>query len=167
MIFDSSTLDVFEQARQQVSARIAPGRLRRVPKYRPTLVDLYRDYLRKRRSEEPGVPAQQLLREIRELGYPGSSNLLVRYLNQGRADAERPHLSPRRAARILLTRPDNRTDSQHETAGRLALACPEMKALNSLIGSFAALLVPGPENEEKLQQWITSQGSAFIPSRAC
>lgn len=130
-------------------------------------MDPYRDYLRKRRSEEPGVPAQQLLREIRELGYPGSSNLLVRYLNQGRADAERPHLSPRRAARILLTRPDNRTDSQHETAGRLALACPEMKALNSLIGSFAALLVPGPENEEKLQQWITSQGSAFIPGRAC
>ena len=26
------------------------------------------------------VPVQQLLREIRELGYPGSSNLLVRYI---------------------------------------------------------------------------------------
>ena len=86
-----------------------PERLQRVPKYRPTLVDPYRDYLRKRRSEEPGVPVQQLLREIRDLGYPGSSNLLVRYLSQGRADAERPHLSPRRATGILLTRPDNRT----------------------------------------------------------
>ena len=62
-----------------------PERLQRVPKYRPTLVDPYRDYLRKRRAEEPGVPVRQLLREIRELGYQGSSNLLVRYINQGRA----------------------------------------------------------------------------------
>jgi hypothetical protein len=31
----------------------------------------------------------RLLAEIRELGYTGSANLLVRYLNQGRAHAER------------------------------------------------------------------------------
>ena len=74
----------------------APERLRRAAQYRPTLVDPYRDYLRKRRAEEPGVPVQQLLREIRERGYPGSSNLLVRYINQGRADADRPaaHRAP-------------------------------------------------------------------------
>ena len=59
-----------------------PGRLQRVPKYRPTLVDPRRDYLRKRRAEEPGVPVRQLLREIRERGYQGSSNLLVRYINR-------------------------------------------------------------------------------------
>jgi transposase len=141
-----------------------PERLQRVPKYRPTLVDPYRDYLRKRRSEEPGVPVQQLLREIRELGYPGSSNLLVRYLNQGRADAGRPHLSPRKAARILLTRPGNRTDTQHETAARLSSACPEMKALASLIGSFAAMLVPAPANEQKLQQWIADARAADLPN---
>ena len=55
-----------------------PERLQRVPKYRPTLVDPFRDYLRKRRAEEPGVPVQQLLREIRERGYQGSSNLRSR-----------------------------------------------------------------------------------------
>ena len=86
-----------------------PERLQRVPKYRPTLADPYRDYLRKRRAEEPGIPVQYLLREIRERGYRGSSNLLVRYINQGRLDSDRPHLSPRRAARILLTRPDRLT----------------------------------------------------------
>jgi hypothetical protein len=43
-------------------------RLRRVPKYRPTLAGPHRDYLRKRRAEEPGAPLQQLLREIRERG---------------------------------------------------------------------------------------------------
>jgi hypothetical protein len=62
-------------------------------------LDPHRDYLRKRRAEEPGVPVQQLLREIRELGYQGSSNLLICYISQGRAEGGRPHLSPRRAAR--------------------------------------------------------------------
>jgi transposase len=33
-----------------------PERLRRAAQYRPTLVDPYRDYLHKRRAEEPGVP---------------------------------------------------------------------------------------------------------------
>jgi transposase len=140
-----------------------PQRLQRVPKYRPTLVDPYRDYLRKRRAEEPGVPVQQLLREIRELGYQGSSNLLVRYINQGRTEGDRPHLSPRRAARILLTRPDRLTGGQHETLAKLTAACPEMTALASLITSFAALLAPDPGNDTRLRQWITDARAADLP----
>jgi hypothetical protein len=54
-----------------------PDRIRRVPQYRPTLVDLYRDHLRRRRAEEPAIPVAQLFAEIRELGYPGSMNLLA------------------------------------------------------------------------------------------
>ena len=141
----------------------APERLRRAAQYRPTLVDPYRDYLRKRRAEEPGVPVQQLLREIRERGYPGSSNLLVRYINQGRADADRPHIAPRKAAQILLTRPDNFADGQRETAARLSSACPEMKALAILIGSFAAMLDPDPANEDKLPRWIADARAADLP----
>ena len=140
-----------------------PERLQRVPKYRPTLVDPHRDYLRKRRAEEPGVPVQQLLREIRERGYQGSSNLLVRYINQGRAEGDRPHLSPRRGARILLTRPANLTPGQAETLAGLAAACPEMTALASLITSFAALLVPDPGNGTRLRQWITDACAADLP----
>jgi transposase len=139
-----------------------PGKLRRAAQYQPTLVDPYRDHLRKRRAGEPGVPVQQLLREIRELGYPGSSNLLVRYLNQGRADAPRSHLSPRKAARLLLSNPENLNDTQRETAARLS-SCPEMKALATLIGSFAAMLGPDPANEEKLPQWITQARAADLP----
>jgi transposase len=141
----------------------APEKLRRAAQYRPTLVDPYRDYLRKRRDEEPGVPVQQLLREIRELGYPGSSNLLVRYLNQGRADAAGPHLSPRKAAQLLLSKPGNLNDAQRETAGCLASACPEMKALASLIGSFAAMLDPDPANEDRLRQWVIGARAADLP----
>jgi transposase len=141
-----------------------PERLQRVPKYRPTLVDPYRDHLRKRRAEEPGVPVRQLLREIRERGYQGSCNLLVRYINQGRLEGDRPHLSPRRAARILLTRPDRLTAGQHETLAGLTAACPEMTALTSLITSFAALLAPDPGNDARLRQWITDARAADLPN---
>jgi hypothetical protein len=44
----------------------------RAPGYRPTLVDPYHDYLRKRRAKDPAVPAGQLLREIKEQGYPAA-----------------------------------------------------------------------------------------------
>ena len=140
-----------------------PERLQRTPQYRPTLVDPYRDHLRTRRAEDPAVPVQQLLREIRELGYQGSSNLLVRYINQGRAERDRPHLSPRRAARILLTRPDRLTAGQHETLAGIEAACPEMTALARLVRSFAALLTPDPGNDSKLQQWITDARAAGLP----
>lgn len=62
----------------------------RVPKYRPTLVDPYRE---------------------------------------GRVDSDRPHLSPRPAAQILLTRPDRLTAGQQEALAGLEGACPEMTAL--------------------------------------
>ena len=55
------------------------------------------------------------------------------------------------------------TMAQRETAERLAPACPEMTALDDLIGSFAAMLVPDLANEEKLQQWIAAAGAADLP----
>ncbi|MEV6576514.1 ISL3 family transposase, partial [Streptomyces sp. NPDC051577] len=67
-----------------------PTALRITPAYRPTLVDPYRNHLRARRVADPAVPVTHPLREIRELGYTGSANLLVHYLNQGRAEGDRP-----------------------------------------------------------------------------
>lgn len=70
-----------------------PERLVRAPQYRPTLVDPYRDHLRRRRAEEPAVPVQRLFAEIKQLGYQGSLNLLYRYITQGRAEGDRPPIS--------------------------------------------------------------------------
>ena len=140
-----------------------PERLQRAPQYRATLVDPYRDHLRKRRAENPAVPMQQLLRVIRELGYPGSSNLLVRYITRGRVEADRPHLSPRRTARLLLTRPADLTGSQIALLASITTACPEMTALAGLVRSFAALLAPDPGNDHLLQQWITTARAADLP----
>lgn len=140
-----------------------PERLQRARQYRPTLADPYRDHLRKRRAEEPGVPVLQLLREIRELGYTGSRTLLVQYIAQGRADADRPDPSPRHAARLMLTRPEALTASQQEVLTQLTAACPEMTAAASLVRSFAALLTPHPRNARRLQKWITAARAASLP----
>jgi hypothetical protein len=45
-----------------------PERMICAPRYRATLVEPYRDHLRARRAEDPAVPVQRLLSEIRELG---------------------------------------------------------------------------------------------------
>lgn len=80
---------------------------RRAPRYKPTLVDPYRDHLRRRRSEDPAVPVTHLLREIKELGYTGSANLLVRYLTKAAPRAT--SRSPPRSASPASCSPAPRT----------------------------------------------------------
>ncbi|GGW71347.1 hypothetical protein GCM10010381_65080 [Streptomyces xantholiticus] len=122
-----------------------PERMFRVPKYRAGLVDPYREHLRKRRADDPAVPVQHLFDEIKALGFTGCLNLLHRYINQGRVDADRSHITARRLARMLLTRPDNLKAEHHDLLARLTAACPEMTQLAARIGSFAQLLKPARE----------------------
>jgi transposase len=136
----------------------------RAPKYRATLVDPYRDHLRARRAQDPAVPVQRLLTEIRELGYTGSMNLLYRYITQGRVEADRPHLSPKSVTRLLLTRPDTLSDAQQSLLGELTAACPEMTSLAGLVRSFAALLKPDPGNEAKLKDWTETTRASDLPN---
>jgi transposase len=140
-----------------------PEALRRAPRYRPTLVDPYRDHLRERRAADPGVPVKQLFREIKELGYTGSLNLLYRYITQGRAEGDRPVITSRRFARLLLTRPGNLGDKDAELLRELTLACPEMTTLARLVREFAELLTPAAGNDTKLTQWITAVRAADLP----
>ncbi|MDG4793463.1 ISL3 family transposase [Micromonospora sp. WMMD1082] len=145
-------------------ARISqPERLVRAPQYRPTLVDPYRAHLRQRRQQDPAVGATQLLAEIRELGYTGSLNLLYRYITQGRVEADRPALSPRRLTRYLLTPPDQLTDHQRSLVDALTAACPEMTTLTGFIGSFASLLTPAAGNDHRLDTWITEVTTTDLP----
>jgi transposase len=140
-----------------------PSADRIAPRYRPTLVDPYRDHLRRRRSDDPAVPVTHLLHEIRELGYTGSANLLVRYLNQGRAEGDRPVITPRRLTRLLLTHPDHLRTKDTELLGLLTAARPEMTQLTALIRDFAALLTPASGNDPKLTEWIAQARGAALP----
>lgn len=140
-----------------------PERLVRAPKYRPTLVDPYREHLRHRRQVDPAVPVQTLFAEIKQLGYNGSLNLLYRYITQGRVESDRPAISPRRLARYLLTRPDKLTDHQRERLDAATAACHEMTTLAGLVGDFAALLTPAAGNDERLAGWINQARTEDLP----
>jgi hypothetical protein len=145
-------------------ARISePERLVRAPKYRPTLVDPFRDHLRRRRAEEPAVPVQQLLAEIKELGYTGSQNLLYRYINQGRVECDRPAISPKRLTSLLLSRPELLRDDQRERLDAAIAACHEMTMLARLVRDFAALLDPMEENDRLLTAWIDQARQIDLP----
>jgi transposase len=140
-----------------------PDQLVKAPQYRPTLVDPYREHLRRRRAEDPSAPVTHLLAEIKEQGYAGSANLLVRYINQGRVEADHATLSPRRATRLLVSRPETLRESQHVLCDQLASACPEMTILADQIRTFACLLTPADGHAEKLAGWITRTRAADLP----
>ncbi|GAA1622055.1 ISL3-like element IS466 family transposase [Nonomuraea maheshkhaliensis] len=140
-----------------------PMRLQRAPAYRPTLVDPYRDHLRRRRAEDPAMPILHLFNEIKALGYPGSFNLLYRYITQGRVEADRLPISPRRVARLLLTHPHHLKDEHRRLLDDLTAACPEMTDLAGLIRGFADLLRPREDNADHLDAWIAGARAADLP----
>jgi len=148
---------------KRYARRAEPEELRIAPRYRATLVDPYRDRLRARRAEDPAVPVTQLLREITELGYTGSLNLLYRYLNQGRAEGDRPVTTPRHFARLLLTHPDHLRDKDAGLLRDLTASCAELTELARLIGVFAELLTPADGNDVLLSAWITDARAADLP----
>jgi transposase len=140
-----------------------PARLHRAPQYRPTLAGPYRDHLRRRRADDPAVPVLRLFNEVKAPGYPGSLNLRYRYLAQGRVEADRLPISPRRFSRLLLTRPDNLTGEHRRLLDDLTAACPEMIALAELVRAFADLLRPREGNAERLNAWIATARVADLP----
>ncbi|WP_342768787.1 ISL3 family transposase [Allorhizocola rhizosphaerae] len=145
-------------------ARVAePERLQRVPQYRPTLVDPFREHLKRRRAQDPAVAVLRLFEEIKALGYKGSFNLLYRYITQGRVEGDRPPISPRRLARLLLTRPSSLTDKQRDLRDDLTAACPEMIDLAAFVRDFADLLRPREGNAERLDQWVSAVRDADLP----
>jgi hypothetical protein len=79
------------------------------------------------------VAVTRLLAEIREQGYSGSANLLVRYLNQGRADAQRSTPSPRRLASWLMTKPEKLPADVHSHLQDLLARCPQLTALHGFV----------------------------------
>ncbi|MFJ9681896.1 hypothetical protein ACIRP2_28160 [Streptomyces sp. NPDC101194] len=79
-------------------------------------VDAHRDHSRRRRAEEPGMPAKRVLEEIRDLSHTGSLNPLHQYVGQGRLEGDRIMRSPRRVATWTATRPENLPDKTRAPA---------------------------------------------------
>jgi hypothetical protein len=94
-----------------------PERPIRATAHRPTLVDPYREHLRKHRAETPAIPVLTLLEDIKAPGHTGSHDPLYRYTTQGKAESERSFLSPRQVTRLPATKPENLKDADRQLAG--------------------------------------------------
>jgi transposase len=139
-----------------------PEQLQRPPRYGRTLVDPYRDHLRRRLAAEPDIAVTRLLAEIRELGYTGSANLLVRYLNQGRAQAERATPSPRRLVGWIMSRPADLPDHDRSHLDELLASCPPLTVLVEHVRTFADLLTTRRGND--LEDWISAVEASDLPA---
>ncbi|MFJ2034371.1 transposase, partial [Streptosporangium sp. NPDC087985] len=94
----------------------------------------------------------------------GSGNCgVIPYITQGRAEGDRPVITPRRLARLLLTRPDKLREGDTRLLWELTAACPELTELARLVRSFAELLTPTEGNDAKLTAWITAARAADLP----
>ncbi|MGW5647712.1 ISL3 family transposase [Saccharopolyspora sp. NPDC003752] len=133
--------------------------LLRPPRYGPCLVDAHRDQFQRRLAEK--TPVTRILAEIREQGYTGSANLLVRYISQGRADPPRHTPSPRRLVSWIMSRPENLLEATRRHLDDLIASCPGMTTLATRVREFAAILT-GRRGQD-LAAWITTTRSDALP----
>ncbi len=105
----------------------------------------------------------QLLRDIKVLGYTGTSNLLHRYINQDRVEADRRPISPRSLTGLILTDPAHLSDKQRGLLDEITGRCPEMKALTGHTRNFATLLRPAAGNADRLEAWIDAVRAEDLP----
>ena len=136
--------------------------LQRPPRYGRTLVDPYRGHLRRRLAAEPDIAVTRLLAEIRELGYTGSANLLVCYLNQGRAHEDRQSPPPRRLVSWLVTRPAELPEHDRGHLEGLLASCPHLTILAQHIHGFADLLTTRRGGD--LEDWMTVVEASELPA---
>ena len=134
--------------------------LLRPPQYGRCLVDDYRDLVRRRLTEQ--VPVTRILAEIRQHGYTGSHNLLVRYINQGRADPDRATPSPRRLVSWLMSKPENLPDHRRRHRDDLIASCPVLTTLATRISEFAEMLTQRRGTD--LDTWMTAVRNDDLPA---
>ena len=147
---------------QRYARAATAEQLARPPRYGRTLVDPYRDHLRRRLATEPDVAVTQLLAEIRELGYTGSANLLMRYLNQGRAATERAVPAPRRLVSWIMTRPADLPEPDRAHLDQLLGACPHLIILAKHVRAFASLLTD--RRGAALEGWMCAVEASDLPA---
>ncbi len=105
-----------------------------------------------------------LWREIVELGYPGSHRNVSRYATYLRKqqaagaplESAPPGLTPRRALRLLLVRPERRRAEQTIAVEALRALHPDIQTASMLLDRFARLIRDRKQGskQEMLEEWM-------------
>jgi hypothetical protein len=110
---------------------------------------------------EETTPVTRILAEIRQQGYTGSANLLVRYINQGRADPQRVVPSPRRLVSWIMSRPTELPEDTRRHLHDLIASCPRDDHAGRTGAQFAAILTQ--RRGQVLAAWIAQTRLAALP----
>ena len=134
-------------ARSQKPERLTPRpALPSPPSSTPTATTCAGAGPRTRPSPSPTSSARS-----RNSATPAALNLLYRYLTQGRAEGDRPVITPRRLARLLLTRPEHLRDKDTDaTAGTRRRLPRDDRTRPPHPASSPQLLTPAEGNDAKL-----------------
>jgi transposase len=100
--------------------------------------------------------------QLQRLGYTGSANLLVRYLNQGDADAVRKPPSPRRLVAWLMTTTTDLPAHHQKHLRDLLTACAHLTALAERVKQFAGLLTE--RCSQDLDGWMNTVDADDLPA---
>jgi hypothetical protein len=112
-------------------------------------------------AAEPDIAVTRLLEEIRELGYTGSANLIVRYLNQGRDRGDRGP-PPRRLVSWLMTRPAEPPEHDRGRLEDLLASCPHVTVLAEHVRAIAEMLTI--RRGADLESWMTAVDASDLPA---
>lgn len=133
---------------------------------RPTGLDRYKPYLR-RRWNEGVTSATALHAELQAKGWQGSVQAVQRYVRPFRAMTAAPPPGPvipatRQITRWLLTRPAALTKDEQAQLARLQDHCPHLSTLAGLVRSFAEIMARR-RGEQDLEGWLTQAQASDLP----
>ena len=133
---------------------------------RPTKLDRYKPYLRRRWNE--GITSAAVLHaELQAKGWQGSVQAVQRYVRPFRAMTAAPPPGPvipatRQITRWLLSRPDNLDDDERAQLADLQGRCPHLDALAAHVRSFAEMMTHR-QGEHELEGWLTAAEASDLP----
>lgn len=150
---------------------------RAVPKKRPSILDPYLSYLR-RRWEEGCHNATALAREIKEQGFRGAESHVrhyivawraslpayqrcVRHLRSGAPPVKVVRQSPRSTAWLIINQEEKLTEEESAFLRKLMEACPEVKAVQTLAQRFQQMVCERRVNE--FDDWIKEAEESKMP----
>ncbi|MFJ1990863.1 transposase [Streptomyces asiaticus] len=132
----------------------------------PSILDPYKPYLHQRWSEGCTV-ARHLFREIRERGFPGSEEVVKKYVRELREAF--PHQDPLRKSPSVrdvtswITRhPDSLKDDQAQQLKAILTRCPELGRTAEHVRAFAELM--NNRQGRHLGTWIARVQDDDLPA---
>lgn len=150
---------------------------RATPRKRPSKLDRYLPYLR-RRWEEGCHNAMELYREIKAQGFHGAASVVRRVISQWRRQLP-PHLrcarrlrsgsppikitvpSPRSATWLLVRADEELEEDDRALREKLMEVCPETRAARDLAQRFQQLV--SARQVEAFDQWLNDAAQSRLP----